>query len=72
MPVLDVQFEKTERGYNVSIGGEAATFYESRETTWEAIYTATKDIDFTATTVLFNGLPVPSMDRLVVLVKYML
>ncbi len=44
MPVLDVQFEKTERGYNVSIDGEAVTFYESREATWEAIYAATKDI----------------------------
>ena len=72
MSVLKVQFEKIERGYNVSIDDGAMVCYESREATWEAIYSAVKDVEFTDTTVEFNGMPVPSMDRLVLLVKYML
>ena len=73
MSVLKVQFEKVERsGYNVSIDDGAMVCYESREATWEAIYRAVKDVDFTDTTIEFNGMPVPGMDRLVLLVKYML
>ncbi len=72
MSVLKIGFEKAERGYYVSINTTPPVVYETQEETWEAIYHATKDVDFTTHAVEFNGLPVPAMDRLVLLVKYML
>lgn len=72
MSVLKIQVGKTEREYYLSIDDAAMVRYESHEATWDAIYRAVKDIDFTTQNVELNGLTVPSIDRLVLLVKYML
>jgi hypothetical protein len=72
MTPIHIHFEQTERGYNLSINDSATTLLTSRDDTWNTIYSAVKDTDFTTHAVEFNGMPVPSMDRLVLLVKYML
>ena len=72
MTPVRIHFEQTELGYNLSIDDSATTLLTSRDDTWNTIYNAVKDIEFTTQAVEFNGMPVPCMDRLVLLVKYML
>ena len=72
MAAVRIHFEQTEQGYNLSINDSETTLLTSRDDTWNTIYNAVKYIDFTTQAVEFNGMPVPSMDRLVLLVKYML
>jgi hypothetical protein len=71
MATISIQFEKADQGYNVSINEGEMNQYSSREETWDAIYSSVKDHDFSKDVVEFNGIPVPAIDRLIILVKHL-
>ena len=64
-----IDFEKVERGYVVAINDNSGVFYATRDEAWKAIFDVTQNADFVTTRVLMNGLEIPAMDRLVVLIK---
>ncbi len=71
MATTSIHFEKADQGYKVSINDGEMSHYFSREEAWEAIYSSVKNQDFSKDIVEFNAIPVPAMDRLIILVKHM-
>ena len=69
MEQIVIDFEKTNNGYLVTINSESVNFCDTRNTAWEIIQTSLHNVDFNHTKIIFNKQPIPSMDRLVVVVE---
>ena len=69
MEQIIIDFEKTNRGYIVTINKESVNFCDSRDAAWQMLQTALDKADFTETKIILNKQHIPSMDRLVVVIK---
>jgi hypothetical protein len=54
MSTTSIHYEKVNQGYNVSINRGEMNHYSSRDDTWNTIYNAVKDTDFTTQAVEFR------------------
>jgi hypothetical protein len=71
MREISIYFNKTEIGFEVALGDGPKLFYPTRREAWEVVNNSVKDFDFTNDKLLFNGIEIPSMERLVSLVRYL-
>ena len=69
MKELSIYFNKTEMGFEVAIGDDAPTLYAARNDAWNAVYNSLREFDFTNDRLLFNGLAITSIERLVALMQ---
>lgn len=69
MEGVRIDFEKVDGGYVVAVNGNSGVFHSTRDEAWTAVFDSAPNADFVTAKVVMNGLEIPAMDRLVVLVK---